>query len=68
LITTHDGRTGSFLQPTRRGDPELPLSDADLNDKFIELAHPVVGESRAQSLLATLWSLDEMQVLPNFGA
>ena len=37
-VTTHDGRTASHLQPTRKGDPELPLSDADLDDKFIELA------------------------------
>jgi len=67
-ITTHDGRTGSFLQPTRKGDPELPLSDADLDDKFMELASPVAGASRARDLLARLWNLAEARELPNFGA
>lgn len=67
-ITAHDGRTGSHLQPTRKGDPELPLSDADLDDKFIELAGPVVGEVRARALLARLWSLDQASALPDFGA
>lgn len=67
-ITTRDGRTGSHLQPTRKGDPELPLSDADLNDKFMELAESVVGASRARSLLDLFWRLDELQELPHLGA
>lgn len=67
-ITTHDGRAASHLQPTRKGDPELPLSDADLDDKFFELAGPVVGEVRAQALLARLWSLEDARELPHFGA
>ena len=67
-ITTHDGRTGSFLQPTRKGDPELPLSDADLDDKFMELAGPVVGDARSRALLGQLWSLDEARELPDFGS
>jgi hypothetical protein len=46
------------LQPTRKGDPELPLTDRDLDDKFMELASPVVGEGRAQALLARLWRID----------
>jgi len=66
-ITTHDGRSASHLQPTRKGDPELPLSDADLDDKFMELAGPVLGDARARDLLGQLWSLDEAHELPNFG-
>ncbi len=67
-ITTHDGRTAGFLQPTRKGDPELPLSDADLADKFMELAGPVVGDAPARALLGQLWALDEARDLPNLGA
>ena len=33
-IETHDGRSEDFLQPTRKGDPEAPLTDAELDDKF----------------------------------
>jgi hypothetical protein len=30
-------------QHTRKGDPDLPLSDAELNAKFTELTSPVLG-------------------------
>jgi 2-methylcitrate dehydratase PrpD len=60
-IETLDGRIEHYLQPTRKGDPEQPLSDADLDDKFLELASPVVGSGSAKSLLARLWSLDGQQ-------
>lgn len=66
-ITTHDGRTETFLQATRKGDPELPLSDADLDDKFLELAGPVVGEAHARRVLAQLWQLDSAKELVAFG-
>ncbi|MDP1682433.1 MAG: MmgE/PrpD family protein [Burkholderiales bacterium] len=57
-LETRDGRSEQYLQPTRKGDPEQPLSDADLDDKFIELAAPVVGAGQAKALLARLWRLD----------
>ncbi len=57
-FATADGRQGEYLQPTRKGDPEQPLSDAELSDKFMELAAPVVGEVRARALLGHLWALD----------
>ncbi len=66
-ITTRDGRHESFLQPTRKGDPELPLSDADLDDKFIELAGPVLGDVCARRMLAQLWRLEEIKDLCVFG-
>ena len=57
-IETRDGRTEQYLQPTRKGDPEEPLSDGDLGDKFLELAAPVLGEGPAKTLLARLWCLE----------
>lgn len=57
-FTTTDGQQGEYLQPTRKGDPEQPLTDAELSDKFMELATPVVGDARARSLLGDLWALD----------
>lgn len=57
LIAT-DGRQGEYLQPTRKGDPEQPLTDEELSGKFMELAVPVVGDVRARSLLDGLWALD----------
>ena len=57
-IELADGRGLEHFQPTRKGDPELPLSDAELDDKFLELTAPVVGEAKARGLLTRLWSLE----------
>ncbi|HWZ70412.1 MAG TPA: MmgE/PrpD family protein [Casimicrobiaceae bacterium] len=63
-IESRDGRRGEHLQPTRKGDPEAPLSDAELEHKYLELASPVLGEARAQELLARLWRLErEVQLV-----
>ena len=62
-FATADGRQGKYLQPTRKGDPEQPLSDAELSDKFMELAAPVVGKARARALLGHLWALDAREHL-----
>jgi len=57
-IETKDGRRGEFLQPTRKGDPDMPLGDRELDEKFMELAAPVQGEAAARALLARLWTLE----------
>jgi 2-methylcitrate dehydratase PrpD len=49
------GRREQWLQPTRKGDPDAPLSDAELEEKFLELAAPVLGGERAKGLLSDLW-------------
>ncbi len=64
-IQTRDGRRAEHFQPDRKGDPELPLTDAELEGKYFELAIPVIGEARARSLLAQLWALDKSSALPN---
>lgn len=56
------GRCFAHLQPDRKGDPELPLPDQALEDKFRNLASPVViGRSPAQALLEKLWALDRVE-------
>ena len=54
-MTLRDGRVLEHFQPTRKGDPDLPLSDADLSAKFRELADPVIGAAAAGRLLDALW-------------
>lgn len=63
-ITLHDGRTLAHWQPDRKGDPELPLSDADLEDKLLELAAPVIGAPAASALLQRIWALGAGAALP----
>ncbi|MCZ8294846.1 MAG: MmgE/PrpD family protein [Hylemonella sp.] len=62
VITLTDGRVIEQYAPCRKGDPEAPLSDADINDKFTELASPVIGAEAAARLLAQLWQMERLQV------
>ncbi len=59
-ITLKDGRTLHRFQPTRKGDPDAPLSDAELSEKFTELAAPVIGAPAAAALLDRLWRGDAL--------
>jgi 2-methylcitrate dehydratase PrpD len=55
-LALNDGREFHRYQPTRKGDPDAPLSDAELSEKFLELAAPVIGGPAAQALLDALWT------------
>jgi 2-methylcitrate dehydratase PrpD len=57
-IEARDGRRAEHFQATRKGDPDLPFSDAELDAKYLELAAPVIGEQKARALLARLWKLE----------
>src|SRR5918999_1154166 len=59
-IETKDGRKLAHFQPTRKGDPEMPLTDEELNDKFLELATPVLGAEDARALLEQLWRTEKL--------
>lgn len=59
-ITLQDGRVLTRYQSTRKGDPDDPLSDQELHDKYLELAGPAVGGQAAGALLADLQRLDSL--------
>ncbi|HSW15670.1 MAG TPA: MmgE/PrpD family protein, partial [Ramlibacter sp.] len=63
-ILLRDGRRFAHLQPNRKGDPELPLTDADLEGKLVEFAAPVIGADAARALAARLWTLETSETLP----
>lgn len=58
-IETTAGERHAFLQVDRKGDPELPLTDADLDGKLLELAAPVLGDAAADALRTRLGRLDQ---------
>lgn len=60
--TLSDGRRLEHFAPCRKGDPEAPLSDAEIDDKFEELAAPVLGAARARELRAQLWRLEGLAI------
>ncbi len=49
-VTLRDGTALHHFQPTRKGDPDLPLSDDELVAKFRELAGPAIGVDNALEL------------------
>jgi len=61
-IHLRNGKSEEFLQPTRKGDPDLPLTDEELNHKFLELAGPVLG-TKAEKKLEQLWRLESQSTL-----
>lgn len=65
-LTLADGTEHAWLQPTRKGDPDMPLSDADLQAKLDELAGPVLGASRLQAVSERLWTLEQAADLDFF--
>ncbi|MCO4887753.1 MmgE/PrpD family protein [Cupriavidus sp. WGtm5] len=66
-IETTDGATADYLQPNRKGDPEDPLTDADLDGKLMELASPVIGAERARRLAQQIWCLESAPGVTLFG-
>jgi 2-methylcitrate dehydratase PrpD len=52
-----DGTSHVAVRDTRKGDPDDPLDDAELADKFGDLSSPVLGAGRAAALAATIWDL-----------
>lgn len=60
-VTTTDGRTFEHHRPTRRGDPDDPLTDDELSAKFRELADPVLRARTAADLKQALWRIDDLQ-------
>jgi 2-methylcitrate dehydratase PrpD len=59
-IETTDGRILKHFAPTRRGDPDSPLSDDELADKYTDLAAAVIGTDGAARLLGRLWALNDL--------
>ena len=57
-VGTVDGQRFTHHAPTRKGDPDNPWSDGELEDKFRELTAPVIGEAAATRLLETLWRVE----------
>lgn len=59
-ITLTDGRELNFFSPTRKGDPDAPLTDTELSEKYRELAVDVIGSERASALENKIWSLETL--------
>jgi 2-methylcitrate dehydratase PrpD len=59
-IRLKSGQTHSHRRPTRKGDPDDPLSEAEVGAKFAALAAPVIGSDGAADLQRTLSQLEQL--------
>ncbi len=62
-ITTKDGRLLSARRDLPKGEPEFPISDHELKDKFLSLATDCVTPGRAEAIWSAIFELDEMHHL-----
>ncbi len=64
-IRTVDGTQLEHFIASRKGDPDWPLGDEELNAKFVELTAPLQPSSTAQDILDRLWHIDELENVQN---
>jgi 2-methylcitrate dehydratase PrpD len=60
IVETKDGKTIDYMQQTRKGAPDNPLSDAELEEKYAELVEPELGTDGARRLLDGIWEIDKL--------
>jgi 2-methylcitrate dehydratase PrpD len=58
-LTTADGRLLQAEVPIARGETELPLTQADVEAKFLENARPALTDDRAAAIIAEVAALDQ---------
>ena len=49
-----------------KGEGENPMSDADLDRKFLSNCEPIVGKDKCQRLLEAVWGFDRLDSLAVF--
>lgn len=59
-VTTLDGRRLQAEVPLARGEPERPLTRADLEAKFLDNARRALADASARSLIDHVWALDSL--------
>ncbi len=59
-VVDGDGNEHEHVRTTRKGDPDDPLTDDELREKFEDLTVPVLGDDGARNLAARLWSLPDL--------
>lgn len=61
-VLTKDGRRISRMSDHRyRGGPDYPLSDAELENKFLDCARGILAPERLRDLLDAAWQVEKLQ-------
>ena len=62
-VTLGSGEVVTVYQENPRGHPDNPMSDGEIEEKFLRLATSVLPETGARQLLDQLWALEELEDL-----
>ncbi len=68
VLTLRDGRTLDREVAHNLGTPDNPMSDTQLEEKFLGLASPVLGTARSEEVAAACWrllDLADIREVPN---
>jgi 2-methylcitrate dehydratase PrpD len=68
MLTLKDGRTLERLVAHNLGTPDNPMSDGQLEEKFVGLSTPVLGAARSEEVAAACWrllDLPDVREVPN---
>lgn len=60
VVHTKDGKTYSYTNEAVWGDADHPLSDDDLEEKFLTLSQESVTPKQAKELIGMIWNLDRL--------
>lgn len=60
IITLKSGQVFESDRKTRKGDPDDPMSEAEVSAKFLDLVEPRLGGERAKFLLSQLQELKKI--------
>lgn len=60
-VITSSGQIGPVSIKLPTGEPEKPLSDNYLKEKFYELSTPIIGKSNSEQLYKMLLQVDELE-------
>jgi 2-methylcitrate dehydratase PrpD len=67
-VTTKDGRVLKARRDLPKGEPEHPVSDVELKEKFMSLACDAVSPERAEQIWQTIMRLEEIENLSDLTA
>jgi len=65
-VLSRDGGVWSSETWFPLGDPEKPMSDREVEDKFKGLVKPVLPEDYLSELIGRVWSIEEMENIRSF--
>lgn len=61
-VKLKNGQIFEHFSPCRKGDPEAPLTDKDLDHKFFELVDGIITAEHANNLRNQIWNLENINI------